>query len=229
MIPVTAAQIRTWSKVPFDELIGEVDTSVDPPVDPLDEEVARSAALVQLQVGWFYDANHLPPSPLFTVNPSLWILPLFYEPMMRQCIQLATEWEAYRNQPDQIEGIIDFDSVESFTTRGYSEVRRGHGRGVATFTALQAQPHPWPRLAKIMADLMNPIKTQGDVPSVRAPGMPGSLAIRWDQGRYIIDAGRPGADHTHLAGSGGGAYSVFDERPGGMWFVPGYGEGMWPN
>lgn len=228
MIPVSSADVRRWSKVDFDTLVGEIDITVDPPFDPLQEEIDRNAAKVQLLVGWFYDVMHLPPAPLFMANPSLWLIPVYYEPMMRQCIQLATEWEAYRNQPDQIEGVIDFDEVESFTTRGYSEVRRGHGRGVATFVALQQQPHPWPRLAKLMTDLMNPIKTQGDIPTVRAPGMPGSIAIRWDQGRYIIDAGRPGADHVHLAGAPG-PYSVYDERPGGMWWVPGVADAMWPN
>lgn len=226
MIPPTAAQIRSWSKVPLDELVGE---AADP--DPLEEELLRQEALVQLSVGWFFDPSWLPPTPMFTTNPQLWLIPPIFEPLMRKAIQMAVEWEAYRAQPDAIEGLIDFDTVESFTTRGYSEVRRGHGRGVATFAALQAQVHPWPALAKLMGTLMNPIKSQGDVPQVRAPGMAGSVAIRWDTGRYIIDAGRPGADATFMAGQMTGPYSVYDERPGGQWFVPGMlaDDGMWPS
>jgi len=221
VIPVTAADIRSWSKVDFDDLIGPVPQTGP---DPLQEEVDRQAALVQLEVGWFYDTQYLPPSPLFTSNPGLWVIPVFYEPLMRKAIQMATEWEAFRSDPDYIEGLIDFDVVQSFTTRGYSEVRTTAGRGaVALQAAAKNLLHPWPALNKLMNDMQNPAKSgggSGDVPTVGAPGLVGSPQVRWDTGRYIIDAGRPGF---------GAPYSVYDERPGGQWFVPGLLEAWWPS
>lgn len=230
MIPISAANIRSWSKVNFDDLIGEVDDTQDPPFDPLQEEVDRVAANMQLVLGWFYDANHLPPAPMFMANPAMWLIPQFYEPMLRQVIQKGVEWESYRAQPDAIEGIIDFDTVQSFTTRGYSETRVTAGRGAVAFASLaKTFLHPWPALNKLMTDLQNPVMNQSDVPQVRAPGMPGSIAIRWDGQKYLIDAGRPGANYQPRVGESLAPYSVFDERPGGMWFVPGVGEAMWPN
>lgn len=211
MNEVTPADIRRWSKVPFDDLIGPVDEATGE--DPLQEEVDRSAALIQLITGWFYDADHLPPASMFTNNPTIWVVPTVYEPMLRKAVQMAVEWESFRMQPEAIESVIDFDTVQSFTTRSYSEVRRDH-TGATTLSGLQEQVHPWPALAKLLAGFMNPVMSQSDVPSVRAPGMRGGLRIRWDVGRYIIDAGRCGP----------GRYSVYDERPGGMWFVP----GEWP-
>lgn len=228
MDPVTSAQIRGWSRVPFDDLVGPVDP--DTGIDPLQEETDRVAANMQLVLGWFYSADKLPPAPQFTKNPQLWVIPPFYEPMLRRVIQKGVEWEAYRAQPENIEGVIDIDEVQSFTTRGYSETRITAGRGaVAYMTLAKTFLHPWPALNKLMTDLQNPVMNQEDVPQVRAPGMPGSLAIRWDQGRYVIDAGRPGADQVYYANGPSAPYSVYDERPGGMWFVPGWGEAFWPN
>lgn len=233
MIPVTAADVRRWSKVPLDQLVGPApggEESESGESDPLAEEVERAAAMLMLQVGWFYNPDWLPPEQIFLRNPQLWIVPRIREPLMRQCIQMAVEWESYRHQPDAIEGIIDYDVVESFTTKGYSEVRRGSGRGAVSVISInRTSLHPWPALDKLMFDLQNPIMSQGDVPQVRAPGMQGSLAIRWDQGRYVIDAGRPGAEQVYMANGPSAPYSVYDERPGGMWFVPGFAEQMWPN
>lgn len=213
MQPVTAAEVREWSHVPFDELGYPAPEDADP--DPLDEQVARVEALIYITVGWFPSTGAVPPGPPYN-GLAAWAIPTNLEPIMREAIQLGTEWEAYRSQPENIEGLVDIDSVVSFQAGGYTETRFGaRGRGIGTQALVMRQElHPWPRLNQLLSRLLNPILSGGEVPSVRAPGMPGAPRIRWDVARYIMDAGTP------FSGSGV-PFSLFDERPGGQWFVPG--------
>lgn len=172
MLAPTAAEIRSWSQLDFSQYgYGDdiqLQRLVTRVVTWLEEEVGRTFAAT--------NANTFP------------------GPQMQEVTQLATEWKAMRTHPDFLEGVIDNDTVQSFTTSNYSEVRRGPH----SF----AGRHPHPEIAALLVDIAvagSPASAAHNAPQV------GAVEPDWEVGREILDAQtRSGR-------------SVYDMRPESPW------------
>jgi hypothetical protein len=191
----TVTEIRTWSKVPFDELGYPVPEGSDP--DALEEIVARMAAWLEGTIGYFFEP--VPTSTDAGTDYTPAAPPARKEPLIRQALQLATEFYIYSTLPESIEGVADFDVVQSFNADGYSETRRGMHAGAGPDIL-----HPWPKLNDLLNDIRNPELGGGigsDFPVVGGYEYP----VRWDVGRNIMLA------------RGWPYYDPFDMRDGGIY------------
>jgi hypothetical protein len=166
----TAKWIRDFSRVPFDELGWAAPVNAADP-DPLTEEIGVLSAWVEDVTGYYFGAV-LPPD----MDMRAEVIPARREPEFRKALRMAVEWEAYKQAPDQIEGIIDIEEIQSFTAGSYSETRRGARIGPGIM-AIETQVHPWPALNRLLLSIQAPWRSNTrEVPAVgwsnpaRTPG-----------------------------------------------------------
>lgn len=155
---VTAAQIRTWSKVDFDDLGYDAPTGDDE--DPLDVLIRRSEADLRATC----DLN------LADLTGDDWRVPF-----VEEVLQALVEYRVGAYQGDVAETGADYDMIQSFGAGGYNETRRSINAG-------QNALHPVPRIARLMAAINGTLGSQGkDVPSVGVFYEPD-----WDVGKEIL-------------------------------------------
>lgn len=138
----TADYIRLASRVDFDALNwGEV---VAPEIDRLQEELDAILPWIEDVTGHYFGVTL--PDDMDTRATSI---PSRKEALYRKAVRMAVEWEAYRQHPDQVEGMIDIDYLQSMTAGTYSETRRS-ANDVAR---IEDQVHPWPDLDSLLRSL----------------------------------------------------------------------------
>lgn len=143
----TASDIRALSRIDFDSLDWGEPTGSDP--DRLAEEMGAIIPWLEDTTGYYFGSTLPSDMPSTTLS-----IPTRKESQFRKAVRMLVEWEAYRQHPDQVEGVIDIDIVASFTAGTYFEQRR---------TAQEAlligdQIHPWPELNSLLTGLLSPAK-----------------------------------------------------------------------
>lgn len=161
-LPPTAATIKEWSQVDFDDIGFESDVKF--------ERVVEGANLWLPQV---VGRNWSELDPDTTDETEKWI-----NWAMCQAVMMQVEYKCFVAQQDIAEGWSDFNLIQSFTSSDYSENRRSPNsrtRGI----------HPWTDLADLLLDLMTP-----ELAASYTGDGPGYAVVEpsWDVGREIIDA-----------------------------------------
>lgn len=183
----TAADIRVWSKVDFDDL--EFEAPVDPdgagpeptPADSLERIVKRAEAWLQYVVGRSFASVVEPTQGAEETDEEFaerviewpWL-----ETSMEQATQMLVEYAVFEAQPDHAETAADFNEIASFTAGSYSEVRRGAN-------ARTQRLHPWVDLSDLLNNLMTDAKKilLADGPAIRTDDG------RWNVGQNIMGFG----------------------------------------
>lgn len=146
MIPPTAAQIRSASRVDFEEpeLNYPVPDGADP--DPLQPVVDQAVAYVTFVTARKYDAS----------------IPVLLEPIMLQVARMRTEQIVQESTSENAETAGDFDLLTSFTAGPYSENRRSMSDANE---AKAGMLNPWPALNRLLWLLLGltPGETNADV------------------------------------------------------------------
>jgi hypothetical protein len=157
--PPTAADIRLWSRVLFDENGYALPESG---YDPLQRLVDYAVADIQNKTGRKFDAT----------------LPADFTPGLQLAVQMHVEYQVFQGDPDAIEGLADFATIKQFSAGRYSETRR------SPYEALAAEIlHPWPALNALIWGVRDESVTGGaETPGVAVP------EPDWDVGKDIIDA-----------------------------------------
>jgi hypothetical protein len=119
MTSPTAAEIRLWSLVDFNELGFTDDAKLQVYVDRAAAEVIDITGRVLGGLDTTDDPNLIP--------------------LVQLAIQIRTEMLVHQAQPDYVETLADFDLISGFSAGPYSETRRGVGDAVAA-KVLSANP-----------------------------------------------------------------------------------------
>lgn len=156
MIAPTTAEVRAWSKIPFDELEYP---PADP--DPLDVLVARSIEYVEDVTGRKLDSS-MPSEFTHTAN---------------EAVQRRVEQLVYKASEDQVETAAD-DLIQSASAGSVSETKRDPGALAPSKLKLV---NPWPHLADLLWRLMTEDKRDewNEVFGQRAPHFEVS-EVDWD-------------------------------------------------
>jgi hypothetical protein len=163
----TASEIRSWSRVDFDDLDFEEPGRDE--VDPLEKPVRRANLWLQHTTGQIYEDLDERATDIETQ----WIIE-----SMHLASMMLVEHAAFVAQPEIAATSADFNMVQSFSAGSYSETRRSpnsRSRGL----------HPWTDLADLLYDLMTDEKLAGfaDGPAIITDDP------RWDVGREIMGPG----------------------------------------
>lgn len=187
-----AVYVRSASRVDFDALEwGEPDVGE---IDKLQEEMDAIIVWIEDTIGYYFSEGLQP-----GMDKRMTAIPVRREPEVRKAVRMAVEWEAYKQQPDQLEGILDIEEVQSFSAGSYSETRRG-ARNNASATGIGAQIHPWPDLNRLLLSIRAPyLSSTAEVPIVGV-----------SDPRY-----RGGADIMHTQFGRPNWYSPYDMRDNG--------------
>ena len=129
----TAAEIRTWSRLPFDDYDYAEPSSG---TDPLDILIARAAEYVGRVTGRSLDT-----SP----DPNTLDVPDELSQTAAEAIQRRVEQMVIKSQEDEVETAADFDLIKSFSAGSYSETRRD-AADAAKAKAINA----WPLLDEML-------------------------------------------------------------------------------
>ena len=168
----TADEIRSWSKVDFDDRdFVIVDNDPDPDTDQLDRVVVLQTAWLEDKTGLVLEDIDLSGTPdRATVRLSLSI---------QQAIQMLVEHYTAVASPDSSETAADINMIQNFSAGSYSENRRQY--------RMQYALHPWRDLDDLLLSILTDAKRAelGDeVPQV------GVIPPDWDVGKEIINANR---------------------------------------
>lgn len=102
--------------------------------------------------------------------------------LVRKAIRMFVEFDAARSQPEVLASAVDFDLIQSMSTDGYSETRRG-------LVQNNRMLHPWPALSALLNWIlgMGTEILNDEAPSITSLGVqprPGSALMRegfgWD-------------------------------------------------
>lgn len=177
----TAADIRRWSKVDFDDL----DFEIIDDTDRLERPVERANIWLQHTTGRIFALLSIPNAkePEETdeafaerVLEAEWLIS-----SMQLAVQMLVEYAVFLAQPEHAETASDFNQIQSFSAGSYSETRRSPNsrtRGL----------HPWSDLADLLNDLLTDEKRAALLMS-EAPGIKTDDEPRWDVGRDIMGPG----------------------------------------
>ena len=124
---ITAAQVRSWSKVDF----GGLDYAA--PTPPAEDTLQ---VLVDRAVEYVLDVTGLGSEDAVPSG-----LTLTYQ----EAVQRRTEQLAFKSQEDEAEAAGDFDLVKSFGAGSYNETRRDMGE-----VEKAKQINPWPLLNDLL-------------------------------------------------------------------------------
>lgn len=172
----TAADIRRWSKVDFDDLDFEIVNDTD----PLERVVQRSILWLQVTTGRLFSLLKIPdtkePEETDTKFAERVVEAEWMISSMQLAAQMLVEYAVYVAQPGIVETAADFNQIASFSAGSYSETRRPPNSRTRAI-------HPWTDLADLLNDLMTDEKRSL---LIEGPAMSTDAPPRWDVGREIM-------------------------------------------